>query len=95
VVINLFAITSEFAVAALYACSPVLAVLIMLLIVTREGLSKEVQNELAALSSGSTHRVVEGATHESLLYDKHDSRVTSAAIEQVVQAVRTDRPLTR
>jgi pimeloyl-ACP methyl ester carboxylesterase len=54
----------------------------------------EMQNELAALSSESTHRVVDGATHESLLYDKHDSQVTSAAIEQVVEAVRTDRPLT-
>lgn len=40
-VINTFAITSEFIVAALYACSPVLAVLIMLLVVTRDGLSKE------------------------------------------------------
>jgi uncharacterized protein len=40
-VINVFAITSEFIVAALYACSPVLAVLIMLLVITRDGLSKE------------------------------------------------------
>jgi uncharacterized protein len=39
--INVFAITSEFIVAALYACSPVIAVLIMLLAVTRDGLSKE------------------------------------------------------
>jgi pimeloyl-ACP methyl ester carboxylesterase len=55
----------------------------------------EMQDELAALSSDSIHRVVEGATHESLLYDKRDAQVTSAAIEQVVEAVRTDRPLTR
>src|SRR5215207_536894 len=55
----------------------------------------EMQDELAALSSDSTHRVVDGATHESLLYDKGDSQVTSAAIEEVVEAVRTDRPLTR
>lgn len=55
----------------------------------------EMQDELAALSSDSTHRVVEGAAHESLLYDKRDARVTSAAIEQVVQAVRTDRSLIR
>jgi pimeloyl-ACP methyl ester carboxylesterase len=53
------------------------------------------QDELAALSSQSIHRVVEGATHESLLYDKGDSQVTSAAIEQVIDAVRTDRPLIR
>jgi hypothetical protein len=53
------------------------------------------QAELAALSPDSIHRVVEGATHESLLYDKGDVQVTSAAIEQVVDAVRTDRPLSR
>jgi membrane protease YdiL (CAAX protease family) len=40
-VINVFAITSEFVVATVYACSPVLAVLIMLLVVTRDGLSRE------------------------------------------------------
>ena len=55
----------------------------------------EMQDELAALSSNSTHRVVEGATHESLLYDKGDSQVTSATIKEVVEAVRTDRPLSR
>jgi len=55
----------------------------------------EMQDELAALSPNSIHRVVEGATHESLLYDKGDSQVTSAAIEQVVDAVRTDQSLTR
>jgi pimeloyl-ACP methyl ester carboxylesterase len=55
----------------------------------------EMQDELAALSPHSVHRVVEGATHESLLYDKGDSKVTSAAIEQVVDAVRTDQPLSR
>jgi pimeloyl-ACP methyl ester carboxylesterase len=51
----------------------------------------EMQDELTALSPESIHRVVEGATHESVLYDKDDSQVTSAAIEQVVDAVRTER----
>src|SRR5215210_7942629 len=55
----------------------------------------EMQDELAALSSDSIHRVVDGATHESLLYDEGDSQVTSAAIEQVVEALRADRPLIR
>jgi pimeloyl-ACP methyl ester carboxylesterase len=55
----------------------------------------EMQDELAALSPNSIHRVVDGATHESLLYDKGDSQVTSAAIEQVVEAGRTDQPLAR
>ena len=54
----------------------------------------EMQDELAALSPNSIHRVVEGATHESLLYDKGDSQVTSAAIHKVVEAVRNDQPLT-
>ena len=54
----------------------------------------EMQDELAALSPNSIHRVVEGATHESLLYNKGDSQVTSAAIHKIVEAVRNDQPLT-
>jgi pimeloyl-ACP methyl ester carboxylesterase len=54
----------------------------------------EMQDELAALSTNSIHRVIEGATHESLLYDKGDSQPSSAAIEQVVEAARKDQPLT-
>jgi pimeloyl-ACP methyl ester carboxylesterase len=53
------------------------------------------QDELAALSSNSIHPVVDGATHESLLYDKRDAQVSSATIKEVVEAVRTDRPLSR
>ncbi len=52
----------------------------------------EMQEELTALSSNSAHRVVEGATHESLLYDKGDARATSTAIEQMVEAARNGRP---
>ena len=55
----------------------------------------EMQDELTALSSNSIHRVVDGATHESLLYDRGDAQVTSAAIEQVVEAARTGRPPTQ
>ncbi len=55
----------------------------------------EMQEELAALSSDSIHHVVEGANHESLLYEKRDAQVTSAAIVEVAEAVRNDRPLTR
>jgi hypothetical protein len=29
------------------------------------------------------------------LYERHDAQVSGAAIDQVVEAVRTDRPLTR
>ena len=53
------------------------------------------QDKLATLSSNSIHRVVKGATHTSLLYDRSDSQATSAAIVEVVAAVRNDRPLAR
>ena len=55
----------------------------------------ELQDKLATLSSNSIHRVVKGATHTSLLYDRSDSQATSAAILEVVAAVRNDRPLAR
>jgi hypothetical protein len=53
----------------------------------------EQQDKLATLSSDSKHRVVEGATHTSLLYERSDSPATSAAIDEVVAAVRNGRPL--
>jgi pimeloyl-ACP methyl ester carboxylesterase len=55
----------------------------------------DLQDKLATLSSNSIHRVVKGATHTSLLYDRSDSQATSAAIVEVVAAVRNDRPLAR
>jgi pimeloyl-ACP methyl ester carboxylesterase len=53
------------------------------------------QKDLATLSSDSTHRVVEGATHTSVLHDRGDARATSSAIVGVVDAVRNDRSLAR
>jgi pimeloyl-ACP methyl ester carboxylesterase len=53
------------------------------------------QDKLATLSSDSIHRVVKGATHTSLEYDRSDAQATSAAIVEVVAAVRNDRPLAR
>jgi pimeloyl-ACP methyl ester carboxylesterase len=53
------------------------------------------QDDLATLSSNSLHRVVKEATHTSLLYDRSDAQATSAAIDEVVAAVRNDRPLAR
>jgi pimeloyl-ACP methyl ester carboxylesterase len=54
------------------------------------------QDDLATLtSSNSIHRVVKGATHTSLVYDRSDSQATSASIVEVVAAVRNDRPLAR
>jgi pimeloyl-ACP methyl ester carboxylesterase len=56
---------------------------------------RNLQSELAALSTDSTHIVVEGAGHSTLQTDRRDARVTSEAIKEVVQAARTDRPLSR
>jgi hypothetical protein len=48
------------------------------------------QNDLARLSSNSTHRTVAGATHASLVDDRHDAAQSSRAIRDVVRAVRKD-----
>jgi pimeloyl-ACP methyl ester carboxylesterase len=53
------------------------------------------QEEFTALSSDSTLRVVEDSTHVSLVVDRDHARQTSASILEVMEAVRTDRPLTR
>jgi pimeloyl-ACP methyl ester carboxylesterase len=55
----------------------------------------KLQDKLATLSSNSKHRVVKGATHTSLLYERSDAQATRAAIVEVVSAVRNDRPLAR
>ena len=56
---------------------------------------QDLQNELAELSTNSTNLVVAGAGHSTLQTDHEDAQVTSAAIDKVVKAVRTDQPLTR
>jgi pimeloyl-ACP methyl ester carboxylesterase len=56
-----------------------------------EPMWRQMQAELAALSTNSVHLVVYGATHGSL--QTRDAAVTSAAVEQVVQAVRTGERL--
>jgi hypothetical protein len=48
---------------------------------------------MAGLSTNSVHRVVAGATHQTLLADRDDAREVSRAIHDVVVAVRTSRPL--
>jgi pimeloyl-ACP methyl ester carboxylesterase len=55
----------------------------------------KLQDDLVTLSPNSTHRVVKGATHTSLVYDRSAAQATSAAIVDVVAAVRHDRPLAR
>jgi pimeloyl-ACP methyl ester carboxylesterase len=47
------------------------------------------QSKLARLSTNSTHRTVAGASHAALLEDKGFATITSKAITQVVQTVRS------
>jgi pimeloyl-ACP methyl ester carboxylesterase len=55
----------------------------------------ELQDDLATLSTNSMHRVVEGATHTSVVDERSDAQATSAAIVEVVTAVRNGRPVAR
>jgi len=47
------------------------------------------QNALANLSTNSAHRVIDGATHASLIYGEKDAAATTQAILEVVSSVRT------
>jgi len=51
------------------------------------------QRDMAALSTNSAHRVVEGATHDALIADEGYAAVTTRAILDVVAAVRSGRRL--
>jgi len=52
------------------------------------------QEALAALSTNSVYRIVDGATHASLISAEKDAAVTAQAIREVVTSVRTAAPLT-
>ena len=51
------------------------------------------QDKMATLSKNSLHRVVRGATHESLLADADDAAAVTRAIQDVVGSVRSSSPL--
>ena len=51
------------------------------------------QDEMAALSTNSVHRVIRDATHTSLIEDRGDSANSVQAILDVVNAVRSGEPL--
>jgi pimeloyl-ACP methyl ester carboxylesterase len=53
------------------------------------------QNALAALSTNSAHRVIDGATHASLIFDEEDAAAATKAILDVVSSVRTAGPLVK
>jgi hypothetical protein len=50
---------------------------------------------LAAMSTNSVHRVVDGASHSELIGDEKDSTATSQAVRDVLSAIRNATPLTR
>jgi ketosteroid isomerase-like protein len=55
----------------------------------------EMNGELAALSTNSVHRVIQGATHSGLLWKREHAQVTDDAINQVIEAARTGQSLAR
>ena len=55
----------------------------------------DLQNELAALSSNSLHKTVDGASHQSLAFKQQDAQIVSAIILQVVEAARSGKPMSQ
>jgi pimeloyl-ACP methyl ester carboxylesterase len=53
------------------------------------------QVKLATLSTDSSHRVVEGASHAGLIFNEQYAKTTTRAILDVVASVRSAAPLTR
>jgi pimeloyl-ACP methyl ester carboxylesterase len=51
--------------------------------------------QLATLSTNGVHRVIDGATHETLLADEKDSEATTQAVLDVVASIRDGEPLTK
>ena len=51
------------------------------------------QNKLATLSTNSSHRVIDGASHIGLITDQEDAKATIQAILDVVTSVRNNDPL--
>jgi hypothetical protein len=47
------------------------------------------------LSTNSVHRVIDGATHQTLIPDEEDSGATTQAILDVVSSVRSAVPLAK
>ena len=53
------------------------------------------QNKLATLSTNSSHRVIEGASHPALIFDERYAKATTQAILDVVASVRSAAPLSQ
>jgi pimeloyl-ACP methyl ester carboxylesterase len=53
----------------------------------------KINGELAAQSTNGVHRVVQRATHQSLVWKSADAQVATDSIRQVLDAARTGQPL--
>jgi pimeloyl-ACP methyl ester carboxylesterase len=53
------------------------------------------QDDLAKLSANSVHRVLQNATHASLIFDEGGAATSTQAIRAVVESVRTAKPLAK
>jgi hypothetical protein len=51
------------------------------------------QDKLATLSTNSEHRVIDDATHESLILVSTDAAAATKAVREVVASVRNSSPL--
>ena len=50
--------------------------------------------ELASLSTNSVHRLVDGASHQTLIADRQDSAAVTQTVLDVVSSLRTGAALT-
>jgi pimeloyl-ACP methyl ester carboxylesterase len=55
----------------------------------------DLQGEIAELSTNSSHRIIEGATHGSLVHNRDDAQAVISAIEDVLTSLKTVQPLTK
>jgi pimeloyl-ACP methyl ester carboxylesterase len=53
------------------------------------------QNKLATLSTNSSHRVVDGASHPALIYNERYAEATTQAVLDVVSSLRNNQPLVK
>ncbi len=79
---------------------PLGAMPLMVVTATNHGAAAELEQQwqvwqsgYTALSTNSVQRVVQGATHESLVFDSTNSKATVDAVLQVVEAARIGGPL--
>ncbi len=55
----------------------------------------DLQSEIAELSTNSSHGIIDGATHGSLVHNQDDAQAVISAIEDVLTSLKTAQPLTK